>query len=448
MSTKAAQESLPGWRNSNDYVDFCSIAIPPSVDEVVCPSTPFLPTADASFSHVDRQFRLLRHELVAGVTGALAFLNARRTDAGKTKTLKYTKGGGSGRPPSLLVLPQAKRGAVIASGNGGAASLLIHFSWPTSHTLSRLRSAGKRREYLQATSEKEGGSAGGRTGRNVLKEGSLVAVTDKELKPLFFATIAHRDEALLAGGDGTVNVREARYAGDNVGSGRGGGDKGRGGRARKSDEWRRRQEARPAVGLFFFNRKDWEAALLLSKYESWGCLVSLDVDLSAYEPVLKRLQAMEDLPMRDLIVDWHATCVPPDPGSPPANVPQPVKSGASSAAPHPQPPQPPLYEGRESTAIAQLAESFVPAASSALGHMLQMSPPALEGELPAGCHFDPSQRMAMAQVLRQRVSLVQGPPGEMVLGYRTCVLRHEHTMAQGEICEIRRATDVDDTRQE
>lgn len=427
MSTNAAQESLPGWRHSNDYIDFSSIRIPPSVDEILCPSTPFLPPTASAFSHLDRLFRLLRHELVAGVIDAMA-------DTRRARISKGTKGGGSIGLPNRLVLAQAKRGAVVADGNGGAASLLFHFSWPTSHPLSRMGSATRRLEYLRANSGKSGDGAAG-AGRDMLKVGSLVVVMDKRLQPKLFATVAHREESLLVGGDGAVNNSEEGLAGNKTGggkgdrgiSGRGGGDRSREGKGRKSDEWRRRQEARPAVGLSFFSLEDWKTALLLSRDQSWGCLVPLYVEVSAYEPVLKSLQAMGDLPMRDLVVGrQNTTRDPVEHGSKPQNVSQTVTSGASAAdvVPHSQPPEPPLYEGRESRAIAQLAEYF--ASSSSDIESPSPSPSLPEEEtLPDGCHWNTSQRMAVAQVLRQRVSLVEGSPGEKVWMENTFVLGPE-----------------------
>ncbi|CAN0426319.1 unnamed protein product, partial [Hapterophycus canaliculatus] len=63
----------------------------------------------------------------------------------------------------------------------------------------------------------------------------------------------------------------------------------------------------PAVGVSFFNARDLGAALLLSRDEAWGCLVPLSVGVFAYDAVLKKLQAMADVPMGDILADSPAT---------------------------------------------------------------------------------------------------------------------------------------------
>jgi hypothetical protein len=71
----------PGGRHSNDHANFRHISIAPTVDEAVSPHPPFLPLPtpgeaflgdDPETQLMDRQFRLLRENLLAPLRDALA----------------------------------------------------------------------------------------------------------------------------------------------------------------------------------------------------------------------------------------------------------------------------------------------------------------------------------------------------------------------------------------
>jgi hypothetical protein len=71
---------LPGGRHSNDYVDFRQISIVPTVDELSPSQIPFLPRVDRVETFLaedkqtqllDRQFRLLREDMIRSVRDAL-----------------------------------------------------------------------------------------------------------------------------------------------------------------------------------------------------------------------------------------------------------------------------------------------------------------------------------------------------------------------------------------
>lgn len=70
---------LPGGRHSNDHVDFRDISVVPSVDELLAVERPFLPRVDRQEAFladdpqtqfIDRQFRLLREDMIATVREA------------------------------------------------------------------------------------------------------------------------------------------------------------------------------------------------------------------------------------------------------------------------------------------------------------------------------------------------------------------------------------------
>jgi len=71
---------LPGGRHSNDHVDFRQISIVPTVDELSPSQDPFLPRVDRvepfladdkQTQLLDRQFRLLREDMIRSVRDAL-----------------------------------------------------------------------------------------------------------------------------------------------------------------------------------------------------------------------------------------------------------------------------------------------------------------------------------------------------------------------------------------
>ncbi|CAM9689730.1 unnamed protein product, partial [Sphacelaria rigidula] len=164
-SVDAIREALPGGRHSNDHADFRSIGIVPTVDEIMCNTIPFLPTpADAQYPHLERQFRLLRHDMVASVIEAVTALASMKKrgsedDGGKDK---ITGGGGGGRSgPRTLILPGAKRGSVVVGDRDRSVSVIVHFDWPRDHPLSRMGSGKKRIEYLQPAKGGGGGRVGG-----------------------------------------------------------------------------------------------------------------------------------------------------------------------------------------------------------------------------------------------------------------------------------------------
>lgn len=238
MSIEAIQESLPGGRHSNDHIDFRSITIVPSMDEVLCEKIPFLPTpADVDVPHLDRQFRLLRHDMVAGIADSAKQLLSL---AGKAR-----KGGKSGVRP-ILVLRGVIRGQIVAAGKGLPAAMLLHFQWPREHQLSRM-SFPKGHAYLKAKGVSGGGRRGtagddvAGKGSSLLKRDSFVVLTDPNLQPLLFAKVTLRNEGLLGGG------------------GDGGGE---GEDSRRGNQWR--GASWPAIGVSFFSRSDLELALQLS----------------------------------------------------------------------------------------------------------------------------------------------------------------------------------------
>ncbi|CAN0059030.1 unnamed protein product, partial [Choristocarpus tenellus] len=120
-SLEATRESLPGGRHDNDSIDFRSVSIVPSLEELRCTKRPFLPTPSDDWPHLDRQFRLLRHDMVSSIKDAIEGLPNQGRGNAKSR---------GGRPP--LILRRVKRGAVTQTRQGRKV-LMMHFDWPMDH---------------------------------------------------------------------------------------------------------------------------------------------------------------------------------------------------------------------------------------------------------------------------------------------------------------------------
>ncbi|CAI5506821.1 unnamed protein product, partial [Closterium sp. Naga37s-1] len=101
--------SLAGHpRHDNDHVDISAISVPPTMDEVLCKASPYLPHNHASEPHhlpagsvgrhVDIQFRLLRHDLIAPLWSKALFLLHRLNHESSTAARGdgSSNGGGGG----------------------------------------------------------------------------------------------------------------------------------------------------------------------------------------------------------------------------------------------------------------------------------------------------------------------------------------------------------------
>lgn len=110
--------------------------------------------------------------------------------------------------------------------------------------------------------------------------------------------------------------------------------------------------------------------------------VQLDTSLFSYEPILRRLQELKAIPLVNELLFW--------------------KLGTALQ-------EPPAMDHVE---VVSIVTSLTQDPRTDLQHLLKMPKQAL---------LDESQAKCVVASLKQRISLIQGPPGEMAL--RSPVLR-------------------------
>ena len=250
------------------HVDFRSMAVLPSIEELSEGDTPWLPEPGTgkvtSTEHLSRFFRLLREDMVGPMREELAehmqavhYPDSKKKNAMEARKRQlvnvHMRGvyspGYQDKHPTLAYLPR------FSNANGAAecpdAFVVLTFEY---HPLSRCSSLTPRdlKEHVSRT-------------RRLLAEDSLVVLIDAEAKEaLCVARVVHRREKLLCG----VGTPLQRYVGvsfDDVESGR----------------------------VFL------EASLDKSKR---FILAMVGGALYSHPPVLERLQAMPQVPMADLLL--------------------------------------------------------------------------------------------------------------------------------------------------
>jgi len=175
----------PGGRHNNDRDDFRLIQIVPTVQELLSTEIPFLPTARDRWPMLDREFRLLRHDLVASFKEVIDQL---------PETLGAPKKGT--RVPLILEKVELKGFDFHGRGND-EPSFRIGFNFPpTFPTVSMKHGA-------RVTWWKSG------PGLKRLSRGTMVFIATAESLhvPLLLATIEWRDDIALSNDQPQLGLR-------------------------------------------------------------------------------------------------------------------------------------------------------------------------------------------------------------------------------------------------
>jgi hypothetical protein len=385
LDAARAMPALPGTRHDNDHVDFRSISVTPTAEEINCRQKPFLPLPSGSTSlqsapdsaeamMLDRLFRLLREDMLGPMQKELhEQLKAKKEDCRQLYSAPRITGVALKPKPCVLVSVEMPRTLY--------------------HRVKKLKSTSEKQEFWNST------------GRRILGKDTIVLFTSETGAVVRIGIVVRRDPKEMSGtldaggkgggkGEGKSGGKgkgKGKSGGKGKGAGKGGGKRkgggksgGKGGKGPSSEgtgagkgKGRDRiltetaskySDRRLTVGISFLGETLSEVLPLFKQSHDrnghrslLGCQVfNASASFFAYEPVLRSLQLITDIPFREELVP--------------------------SASPLLSPKYPDLPHG------TLLFENL---------------PSKLKDQVAS----DPSQAQAVKLALRSRVALIQGPPG-------------------------------------
>ena len=323
-----ADEHGPGGRHDNDFLDFREIAIHPTADEIRSTEPPFIRLAetleDPAYDdkrltvHLDNQFRLLREDLLKELHDELQVILGKKNGRHRGMTIKGFDlldihcGEPKRRSPWGLQLQCLSDLPQLASLKDKKRKGQPHGNRnkePEDHILAARNK--KRKDYLLEN-------------KQLFKHLSLAClIIDEEI--VAFPTI-HRDVDQLARNP-------------------------------------------PVITLQFTGIASITKSLLKLKTTRNVKLAQIDTAVFAYEPVLRGLQEIRDLPLADELLSWTPDSVP----IPPSHVPTVLIDSLE------------VYPTQDIQGILETSKSI---------------------------RLDKVQMKSLLTGLKQRLSLIQGPPGK------------------------------------
>jgi len=253
------KEERPGGRHNNDHADYRSIAIIPTKAEITSLDPPYLPkpvplkgliAGEAEAAYLDRQFRLLREDIVGPLREELALLNGAHTagNATQKRRLAYKT---FNNLKIVSVSPIRFRFCVVK----------VEFDQPIKLQHQQPQSTDQQsKKYNEYWSNHE----------RLLKKDSVVCIV-RNKQPLRFGTIQYRELQDLS----VVN---------------------------------------PSIGLVFYLDADLEATLQeLNCTPSNTSMIQISAPVFAYEPILRGLQRTSSIPFsKELLSEPQPSVDPPE----------------------------------------------------------------------------------------------------------------------------------------
>jgi len=245
------QADVPGGRNDNDFSDYRSIAIIPTIDEFLCPADPYLPKASSdpmtAAQLLDRQFRLLREDLLGPAKEDQDDRRKEQRDLFEGVRASHVV---TGEPVSIT-----KNGKQVRITGPSDPCICFSFRVPHWHRVNRLKTQTEIEKYWD-------------TNRRILPRDALVCLlrqnSEGKWVPIRFGTIVRRETKELAASGKT----------------------------------------KPVIGIAFFSQEHVLESLKELSDSSLPPtrLLVVSADLFAYQPILRGLQMMDSIPFADEIL--------------------------------------------------------------------------------------------------------------------------------------------------
>jgi hypothetical protein len=239
-----------GWRHKNDCEEYQDIIIVPTAEEVDCREISFLPTPNDDWPMLDRQFRLMREDMVATLKEKIADLSKPLTKGQRRRGVAYS--------------PATLEGITFDEKNH-YWSFKAKFTLPDNHSAhpNKMKSKKERTKYWED----------GR-GRKVFGRNTIVMLCNANNlgKPILIGEVESRDTADLAHVEPSIGIRFSEET-----------------LAKALQIW------------------------VSSEHTGPFALVPVNIPLFMYQPVLYRLQRMPLVPFREELDDQYSREAEEDP---------------------------------------------------------------------------------------------------------------------------------------
>ncbi|GAX74369.1 hypothetical protein CEUSTIGMA_g1818.t1 [Chlamydomonas eustigma] len=287
----------PGGRHDNDHMDYRSIKIIPTASEALCIKLPYLPRAvdpssllSAEAALMDRQFRLMREDMMGALRTAISALNLvpQQSPSGFDASAEATLPAPPQKLPSHLQRNVFSLVSVLGVAEKPRPSVMVAIQLPKSHRVSGMPSLREREEFWTDH------------GRGTLPMDALVCIAGRPTT----AAVSHwnQHQPVVSGKLQPNKVAPLLIAFATVGR----------------RDVKELSERFPVIGLAFDRGQEVERVLeLLGRGELRDAvLVQISTSFFSVSPLLNCLQNMVSIPLAEELVALQppseSGCMEPD----------------------------------------------------------------------------------------------------------------------------------------